>query len=256
MVKVTGQGGVPDVTLNGPNQTVIDTKNPPKSSNVVIMIQGDSTLIALKQPAGGTWTVTQDAGSVPVTGVAFAEGLPAPQIVASVSGRGLHRVLSYRVKQHPGLRVTFAEQGGRTFHLIGPAKNASGRISFTSANGRAGRRAIVALITENGTPARSIVITHYSAPGPLRPARPGRVRISRTSVLVSVRWQPAAGAVRYQVILTGSNGERAVQLTRSTSAQFSVPDPAARVSVLVRGISAGGVAGSGASASFRALKRH
>ena len=65
MVELKGNGGTPDVTLSGPNGQTIDTASPPHDPKVIVMsLGGSTTLVALKTPAGGTWTVTPDAGTV------------------------------------------------------------------------------------------------------------------------------------------------------------------------------------------------
>jgi Concanavalin A-like lectin/glucanases superfamily/PKD domain len=250
MVRITGRGAAPDVTLTGPRHEVISTSKPPQDPSVIVLRNGATTLIALKHPVGGKWLVATEPGSAPVTGVAFAAGLPAPHIEASVSGGGPSRTLRYRVLLPRGMQIAFAERGARSYKLIGQAHTGHGQIQFVPAAGRRGQREILALIVENGIVRRSIVVARYRAPGPSRPGRPGNVRVAHHGTTVSASWSSAAGAADYAIILTTSDGERTLQVTRKRTFKFTGITRSAHGSVTVMAFSATGLTGAGTVATF------
>jgi hypothetical protein len=214
MVRISGSGAPPDVTLSGPGHISISTAKPPNSHDVVILRVGDTTLIALKHPAGGTWRVTADPSSAPVTDVASAHGLPAPNVNVRVTGSGRVRTLTYALTPAPGRTIAFVERGARTYKQLGVARGAHGAITFSPAPGRAGRRAIVAVISDNGIQMRSLVVGHYFAPRPGPLARPANLRVAHRGGSLRVSWRAVPGAASYAVIVSSSDGERGVHLTK------------------------------------------
>src|SRR5262249_5284727 len=148
------------------------------------------TVVVLNHPQPGTWKITRTAGSAPIRQARAASGLTAPRIRATVRRAGNRRVLLYRVRGlGHGVTVTFAEQAGRVFRMLGTARAAHGAIRFAPADGVRGRRAIVALVSVDGQPRSRAVVTSYAAPGPIRPARVQllRIRRRRGSFTVSFR---------------------------------------------------------------------
>src|SRR5206468_12593544 len=113
MVKVVGESGPPSVVLTGPRGEHIlapQTDQAAVNQNVAVLrlAQAKTTLIALKKPAAGRWTVAPQPGST-IKSVASRVGLAAPSIKARVTGRGRKRVLVYSVRLDPGQKVTFLE---------------------------------------------------------------------------------------------------------------------------------------------------
>ena len=133
---------------------------------------GNTTLISINHPAGGHWSVSENPGSTPLDTVAYAKGLPPANVKARVAGRGRVRTLTYRAVPARGRTITFVERGARTYHILGVARGAHGRIRFRLDDGRAGRRQIVAVITQDGIQSQSVVVARYSAPRPQPPPRP------------------------------------------------------------------------------------
>ena len=158
MLRVRGDGGAPRSRspIRGGGRS-------PKAVMTVVMRTGDgSTLVALRKPAAGRWTVTAKRGSPPITGLASANALPKLAIRATVRRRGSRRVLAYRVTGGAGRTVTFAEQGARTARILGVASRRAGTIVFTPAPGRRGKRRIVALVDRAAGPAKPITVTSYT----------------------------------------------------------------------------------------------
>jgi hypothetical protein len=160
-----------------------------------------TTYVSIKNPAGGTWTVTP-TGAIAVTGVSSANGEPAPHVRASVTGSGHDRSLHFTLNAAPGRVVTFAERGGGTYRALGQARGASGTFGFHPGDGPAGKRQILALVVENGVEVGQTVVATYSAPAPVRPGRPARVRTSHDGSTLVVRWARVRGASRYLTTLT------------------------------------------------------
>jgi hypothetical protein len=238
-VRISGRGGPPSVTLSGPGGRTYSTANPPRDPRQVMMLQyGNTTLIALNHPAGGSWTITQNPGSTPITAVAYAHGLPGPNVKARVSGRGRSRTLTYTDTPARGRTITFVERGVRTYHILGTAHGARGRIRFTPGDGRAGRRQILALVYDNGIQTRSLVVARYSAPGPQRPARPARLKVTHKGYTLTASWKPVAGAVAYEVLVRSSDGGREMQIVRGHKASFVTIEPGLHGTVVVDGVSA------------------
>jgi hypothetical protein len=252
-VRVTGRGAAPDVTLTGPDGQSYSTANPPTDARHVIMFRyGDTTLISINHPAGGRWSVSQIAGSAPLATVAYANGLPPAKVNARIAGRGAMRTLTYRAVPARGRTITFLERGPRTYHILGVARGARGHIRFRPADGRAGRRQIVALIAQDGIQMQSLAVAHYSARGPQRPSRPARTRVSHSGYTLNVSWHSVPGASEYEVVVASSDGGRTMQIVRGHSATVVGIEPGLHGTVLVNAIAANGLRGARARHTFRA----
>jgi hypothetical protein len=190
--ELTGSGGPPGVTVTGPGgETVTVSKDAPAvaTSKFLAQMRADNTtFILVDRPAGGNWKLSDD-GTVHVTRVREARGLPDPSVKATVSGRGRARVLRWRLRPIPGQRVTFAEVGTDVRKAITATTRGSGTFRFHPADGPAGVRRIVALVEQNGRPRVDIDAGSYRAPGPLRPGRPIQLRIVRRGTSLVVSWR-------------------------------------------------------------------
>jgi hypothetical protein len=219
MVKATGATDAPQVTLTGPHGEHMTTPAAPRyvnGSKFTWLRQrvSKTTFIGIAHPAAGTWTLSIQPGSSPITSVSHANGLAQPQIHARVTGRGSRRTLTYAVGSLDGREITFAEQGPGTARVIGHATAAHGRLHFTPGPGPAGRRRILATVAHNGLQMKQLTVTSYKAPGPQRPARPANVRATRRRGGLVISWGRSRGAVRYAVSVQLSDGRRQLLLTR------------------------------------------
>jgi hypothetical protein len=244
MFRVKGQGGVPDVT-------VIDPKGHPISASAdAITLQGsepDTTLIALRHPVAGRWTITPTASSVPIAAVETADGIAAVALKSSVATSGSRRVLRYHFHAAKGRTVTFVERGPDTSRVLGTAHGSSGTITFTPGPGRGGRRSIIAQVEQDGAPTKDIKVGSYSAPRPGQPGRPVGVRAQRRRGTVRVSWHRVRGAVRYEVLIKLADGSQVFRVVRAT--HITVPDPIAsrRGIVSVDALAVDGIRGKVAS---------
>lgn len=170
-VEFTGTTAPPLVTLSGPNGESYATPTDPEDLGVqdefVVLQDTDAktTTFLIDTPTAGTWSASLQPGSSPVAETATAEGLPDPEVSATVTGTGANRTLHWDLTTLPGQSVTFVEQGPETSAVITSTSAATGQVPFTPADGPAGTRDIVALIEQDGVPRGEVVAGSYSAPG-------------------------------------------------------------------------------------------
>ncbi len=253
MVRVRGAGAAPNLKVVDPHGHSISA-----SANAIV-VQGtdpDTTLVGLRHPLGGRWTITAAAGSAPITDVAVAHGLPALNVKARVSGRGTRRMLRYRVTGLEGRRVTFVERGHGIADVIGTARRATGTIRFAPQSG-APARSIVALVEDANGPGHQLAITTFKASGYARPGRPSKVRVRRRHARISIRWRRVPGAVRYEVLVALSDHSRVLRIVRRTHVVLADPMPKRRGTVLIGAIGANGDRGPARTVRIAAVRaRH
>jgi hypothetical protein len=254
-VRLTGRGGAPDVTLTGPGGRTYSTANPPTDPRQVMMFRyGSTTLIAINHPAGGHWSVSENPGSAPLDTVAYAKGLPPANVKARVAGHGPIRTLTYRAVPARGRTITFVERGARTYHILGVARGAHGRIRFRLDDGRAGRRQIVAVIAQDGIQTQSVVVARYSAPRPQPPPRPAGIRVSHTGYTLNVSWRPVPDTTSYEVLIKSSDGGRTMQIVRGHRATVIGVEPGLHGTVLVDAVASDGSRSANARQAFAAVR--
>jgi hypothetical protein len=158
---LTAPGGHP-LTVSPGRQGVFTGSSPEYA--VAADAATGTDYVVVDAPAGGTWTFTPSAGSS-ASSMRSAEGLRPPHITAKVTGTGLKRVLSWNIRGLDGQQVTFTEQGTGAAGVIATGITASaGRVAFTPAAGPAGRRAILAAVTQNGLAGKATQVAAYTAP--------------------------------------------------------------------------------------------
>lgn len=241
MFRIRGQAHAPNVVVTDPLGHDVAG-----SSDAMTLGGTDpvTTLVALRHPAGGTWTITAKFGTAPIVSVASSNGLPDVRIKARVSGRAPKRVLSYQLVPAAGRTVTFAERGPGTIHVIGMAHGRSGQIAFTPAIGRPGRRSIVALVSQGGAPARTVTVATYLAPRPAPSRRPAHLRATRRNGSIRVSWTRVLGARRYEVLVVLADRSEAFRVVQGTRATLTDPSPRKRGRVLVDAVAADGTRGA------------
>ncbi len=257
-VRLDGSGGEPRVDVKGPNgETFTSAEHHILKDKMMLWEIGDSgrTYFAVRDPSPGTWTVTEEAGSPPITSVATADALPPARVAARVTGRGAHRVLHYRLRDRPGQTVTFVEQGRQSFQQLGNAKSTSGVIRFTPADGPAATHTIVARISLDGVPRENLTVARFRYAGPVAPAAP-RVRVSHRGSRVSLRWNRVSGVRRWSVTVTERSGLKHSLSLRTSARRASVKVPATQSgTVTVRGIGALNIVGPAGRGRFKATRK-
>jgi hypothetical protein len=257
-IDVTGAGGAPNVVLVSPSgQTVTPTPItsstlPPGANAVALTDTVDaSTDVGLIKPQPGTWHVMQAPGSTtPIASVQYAIGEKSPTARATVTGTGHKRILRYHVSTPADTAVTFVEQASHLTHVIGSAKHHSGSIAFAPADGPAGKRRIVAELTNNGAPIKDVTVATYSAPRPLTPGRAGRLRMRVTKRAFFYSYAPPANASQVLVTIVTSDGRHIDHVVsrrtrRGTVAVQGRPDA---ITIRVTGIAVSGRRGPAVSA--------
>ena len=145
----------PSVTLTDPDGNsypAVDGVHDGPGNGYAVTRDDTTTYFMLNEPNGGDWAVSVDEGSPAVTNVQQAQGLPQPDVTASVTGSGDDRTLDWSLKQIPGQTVTFVEDGGSTSHTLVTTSDADGSAPFTPAAGPGGTRTIRALVSQDGFP--------------------------------------------------------------------------------------------------------
>ena len=251
MIKLVGQGGSPQVTVTDPQgKDIQDTGD-------AMSIEGtepNTTLIALRHPSAGAYTVTPQPGSPAIAEVTTAKGLPTLDLKARVTGAGQARVLHYKLAAAQGRTVRFVEQGSGVARKVGVAKGAHGTIRFTPAAGTPGRRTIVALVEEAGAPASEVKAATYPWSGTPRPARPRSVSARRQKGKIGVTWARVTGASRYEVLVKLADGSQTFRVVRGT--RVTLPDSfaAKRGAVSVDALSLEGTRGPARTARLAAVR--
>ena len=260
MVRVAGSGDAPAFTLSGPHgvKGATGDENTLTGAGTVGTFrsqQAATTWIAIAHPGAGTWTITPQTGSAPITSVAVADYMPGASVHASVQGRGYHRILHYTLRPQPGQTVRFVESGKDVTRSIAKTSAARGEIQFTPAIGPPGRRKIIAQVSRNGLLSAQYVVASFVAPGPPRAAQPQHLQLARRGSRLLISWGAAANATQgYQVVMIATDGRR--QLFQPKPGQLSVIVPSfssAGAKVTVEGVGPDGRTGPPASATLKPL---
>lgn len=209
-ILVKGEGGAPDVTVTGPSGETVASGSPTFAGYVVGVAGGDAAWVVLDKPAGGTWTVTPNAGSAAISSLQVSDGYKPAEVKANVK-RGR---IGYRIsKLDGGQQVTFRESGRFGTHVIGTVDRTKGTLRFKPAPGPGGKRKVVALVEQNGLITDEVAVGTYKAPSPPRPAKVRNLRARKAGSTLVVTFRPPRGAVRTEVVVTGKRGTRLAQLT-------------------------------------------
>jgi hypothetical protein len=242
--QVTGQGAPPNVTFSGPHGIEVTTPTDAAGSKTEhTWLYKDpatnTTNLAISGDLAGTWTITPQPGSAPVVSVTDSYARPPVSVKAHVGGSGRSRTLVYSLKPQPGQKVVFAEIGKNVRRVVGSARGARGKLRFSPADGKAGRRRIVAQVTQNGLPRKQLNVASYRAPGPLRPRAPRRVGVIRAKNKLRVSWPAVKGAARYELTLTTFNHRKQLFVVPAKRRTQVIRDilPSYRAVLSVRGVS-------------------
>ncbi|HET8980289.1 MAG TPA: hypothetical protein VFN87_19210 [Solirubrobacteraceae bacterium] len=257
---VTGSGGPPQVALRGPRGAGAGELRPGQafvSRRLVIWPEPklDQTLIAIRRPAQGRWTVTPLTGSPTITGISYADGLPPARISTTVSGHRRSLTLHYRIRPRAGQSVTFAERADGVFHILGRAHANRGSLRFTPAPARGGSREIVAIVALSGVPRETVAVGRYAAPPMPKPGKVAHLRISRQRRSLLVSWRAVPGAHGYLVSARLSDGRRLAFSLNSAQRRVRVlpVEPGGAASISVFALDPTGNPGPSTTAAIAAL---
>jgi hypothetical protein len=237
VIGVDGASAPPAVTVTGPGGASVSA---PAVGHILASDYlvahdpaGKTTFVVIRAPRAGLWTVTPAAGSSAISRIRSAVSLPDPAVAARVTGTGRKRTLHYRIRRIPGQAVRFVESGRRAFGAIGRARGARGTLHFAPADGPAGIRSVIALVDENGIPRARIIVAHYRAPRPMKPATPTGLTLTRRGTSLLVSWHRVAGATRYTVYARISDGPRILRLLTATRLRITAVAKTRRATVVV-----------------------
>jgi hypothetical protein len=205
-----------------------------------------TTVVVLRNPAAGTWRVDAQPGSPALASLAESHSLADPALHGRITGHGRKLSLVYRLHPRPGMKVTFAEVGGKILHAIGTAKGTSGTLAFAPADGPAGRRKIVALIDQDGLPRPRVTLATFTAPGPLRPGRVRHLAVAIVRHTLTVAFGAAAGGHSYRIAIRSTDGKRRLMLAGAghRAARLTGLGPGAAATVTVTAFAVNGRPGS------------
>lgn len=260
-IEVAGAGGAPRVTVTAPDGSSVTSGAGPVANGRFIateFAEAGKTYVSIGKPPAGVYTIDAVDGSVPITGARLAEGLPDPSANGSVRAKGDKRTLSYRIRPIAGQKVTFAEQSaGGLYHEFATVTKASGRITFEPIESRDRKRAIVAIVEQDGVPRARLNVAAFTAPKPVPLARPS-ARIRRSGKRLLVSWKNVRRAHGYRVrVDLPRDGRHELRFTGSRQRKLTLrglePDDIGRVTV--QAIGADGQPGKGGTAKLKAQKR-
>jgi hypothetical protein len=223
-VRLDGAGAAPGLTLSGPGGLNVSypsvAAGAQSGKNYGVVPVGTQTFVKLSAPAAGSYTVSAAPGPS-ITALAVANGLPDPKVTGNVSGKRRSRTLSFRIQPIPGQKVTFVEQGKGVKDVLGETAQRSGILHFHPALGPAGRRTVLAIVSQDGVPRAEIEVAHFVAPSPL-PGRPRGVKLKRNGKKLLVSWKRAPGASHVAVSWALADGRRQAEVVRGR--HFAIPD--------------------------------
>ncbi len=239
-ILVKGDGGQPRISVSGPGGASIASGTPSAAGFVATTPGLNASYVYLRKPQAGTWTITAQPGSPPISQILTADGYSPATVRARLGGNGRARRIVYRISgAGHGQTVSFQEHGAFGTHILGTAKGPHGTLRYAPADARGGKRSVVALIQRDGLVTDRIPIGTYTAPGPVRPGTPGALRVRRSGPVLTVTWKRASGARRYAITVHGVHGTRLGRLvpSRVHAARFTAVRRDERVTVQVRALS-------------------
>jgi hypothetical protein len=258
-VLLVGDGGAPQVTATGPGGAVVRSGEKPTETGFTARVGNmAATYLVLTKPRAGDWTIVPNQGSAAIKQTLTAGGYRPATVRAKVTGRGRRHVIDYRVKNlGHGQRVVFAERGAFGTNIVGSATKPRGKVRFTIADAKGGRRRILAMVQKDGIETGRRTVGSYRAPGPIRPGKARRLRAARKANAVVVSWRPARGVERWSVTLRGRHGTSVGRfVTRKTRRlRFARIRRDERLTVTVVGVSKKLRRGPAAKTKLRAARR-
>jgi hypothetical protein len=239
-ILVEGNGGRPDATVTGPGGVSISSSGQSKGGYVAGMNGVAAEYFVLEKPQAGSYTVTPNAGSVPVKRVLLSDGYKPASVKAKLGGSVSTRTIRYRITNlGHGQSVTFAERGAFGTRLIKTVSKARGTLRFRPVDGKGGRRTVLAFVKQRGMVTDTSQIGRFTAPGPSKPAAVLNLKAKRSGTKLTVGWKRVKGAARYVVALKGSKGTKlgAMLPVKAKSARFKSIRRDERLTVSVRALS-------------------
>jgi hypothetical protein len=261
VLAVDGAGTAPRFTLRSADGQVLHTPTRGLSSlthDYAFFVNDYThiTHVVLRHPRG-TWTITPDPGSVPITNVEAAGSVPRDRVTASVRGTGRIRTLVFHGLKRPRTRLQFIEQLADGSEIpVFETGATRGVHKFRVAPGLGKRRLRVVVIEGFGS-RQSAVVARYTVNHAPTAATPARVSARDDEDAVRVRWSPVDGAQGYLVQVATRRGFRLLaSYVRQVSARTSsivipnYPEGGGISTANVFALNADGALGNGRSQPF------
>lgn len=203
-VLVEGSGGAPDVTLTGPGGQTVSSGEPSKAGFVVGIPGVNASWVVLRNPKGGTWTMSPNPGSAAVSEVRLSNGYKPAKVKRAKVRKGS---IGYRLTGlGSGQKVVFRERGKFGVGTLGSTTKPRGTLRFKPTRGAGGKRKVEALITRDGLITDRVPIGSYKAPPPPRPGPVKKLRARKSGTALTVTFVPSKAADRTSVRVRGSGG--------------------------------------------------
>jgi DNA-binding beta-propeller fold protein YncE len=258
-LQLSGQGGAPDVTITGPGGVRASTSGlPPDQGTMIghVMVvrvpQLDMTYVDILHSAAGTYRLTLNSGSAPISGLIQANAF-TPSVSARVTGQGVRRLIRYSVKTEPGQRITFldATAHGQVLRILGSTTKARGSLAFTAVRG-SGRHQLRAEVLVDGRPQKTMTVAGYVAPKLERLRRVRAVHVTRAGSTAKITFTAVQGARSYDVYVALQDGQRTMYHTRSRGLTIGgiFAEVAGTVTVNATGDNVNTLSGPGARATL------
>ncbi len=259
---IDGDSTAPTVILIDPKGNRLEPTAPAtvaaaKKARVVALTNGTQTIISIRNPGKGRWTVEPAAGSAPITGIRRTQTQPAPRLKTRVVRSNGRFALRYSLRGGTKLGAIIREETRKgTSRVIGRITAGKGTLRIP-AGGPAGRRVLRAELTRDGIPVTSVPAGRYVAPPPPKPGKPRGLRIKRTKRGVLVRWRNSTRADAQNVVIrTGDGMRRTITLgPKARRLRVTGIDRDDRAVVTVRGVTDSGRRGPTARAVLKPAKK-
>lgn len=250
-LRVRGASKPPKLVITGPGgQQIRSSDSSPSVENhghwqIVENSTDGTTSVLIVRPAAGRYRVSSLDPGNPVTGLQTASYTPPMTATAAVT-RGTHntRILTLAYSPPAGEQVALVERGRKVQHTLerrlkgrrcphGPSRVGGrpllcARLQFRPSFGPGGRRKVLALVTRNGQPIRTVKLATFRVASPARPRRQTSLRMVRRHGGVEFAWAGAAFARNHSISVRLSSGR-----------EFGVLSHAGCRAVFLRGIPRG-----------------
>lgn len=252
-IAAVGRSAPPAVKLVGPHGETLTT---PTTANhfvfsrvgaALAMTSSNTTYFILSHPPGGRWRIAPEPGAAAPIRYEYASPLKPFDMRARVTGRSNRRSFRWQFTAQPGMSVRFYQTGG-TERTVIQTRRGSGRTSFQVAPGPGGPRHVLALVSLDGLPRKTITVSTFRASAPRLPAvARARYRVRRGYLRVT--WSGVRKASSYRIQARLSTGGFAYSVARSsTSARFRLAR-GVRVRKVTVTVSVGGLPGRSVTAT-------
>ena len=166
VLAIRGDGGAPQVVLNGPNGERIAAPDGGRGIDRpdLMLVQypdHQTTYMAIFGPAAGRWTATTAPGSVPIVEISRAHALPEPKVAATVVEQKGRAIVRWRLRPIPGQRVQFVERSANGARVIATTNAETGTAEFDALPDTVADRTVIAIVEQDGLTRREIEVGQF-----------------------------------------------------------------------------------------------